>query len=116
MPATGGGWTTATDHGRLGPASCGDLLRVAKPEPRCLRRRGSITHSRLEGQLHQDWSLGGYSPPQRNPQLKKNEAKQLSGFVLWHANRQTRWLIPVEVSIPEIGRLIAGQIMEVRVP
>jgi len=56
MPATGGGWTTATDHDKLGPASiCGDLLQVAKPEPRCLRQWGSILIPALNDELTPDW-------------------------------------------------------------
>ena len=48
LPATWRGWTTATDGGTLGPAlMCGDLSRLPKPEPRCLRQRGSILISRL---------------------------------------------------------------------
>ena len=77
MPATGGGWTTATDHGKLGPASIsGDRLQVTKSEPRCLRQRGSILIPTLNNELTPDWMPRGISPSSKKPQLKKKTEKE----------------------------------------
>jgi hypothetical protein len=43
----------------------GDLLQVARPEPRCLRQRGSILIPALTN-LPQTGCPGGALPPQRS--------------------------------------------------
>lgn len=56
------GWTTTTEswHGRT--SSSGDLLKVAKPEPRRLPRRGSNPRSASTRSLH---SLAGFLDDRR---------------------------------------------------
>jgi hypothetical protein len=47
-------------------------LKVAKPEPRCLRRRGSILPA-LKDELTPRWEPRRIPSSSKKPQLKKNE-------------------------------------------
>lgn len=59
---------------------CGDLLQVAKPEPRCLRQRGSIRIPALNDELTPDWCPGGALTSSKKPPLKKNKADCATSF------------------------------------